>query len=387
MRNANQLKQQCSIFIFLFFFCGYSTIGIGHATENPKVDEWKDSHVYVDAPLEANTDGPLWPPSEVMDENGDFVVIGSILEIPDGQGNFFPGPKRAVIVSKNVVPPLDVNGKEDFSNLFGAPQPILRELDLSRNSIDLDMVLYSLSYGPVVGDFGGGPRIPMEGESDYNLNPFPPACPEIFPTSSQEDYRRPSYPLHEVPIWGFQGDQFLIDAETGELVSNPELPLDQRPRIEPITLRDWLKAGRRSRVSVELIDYDEEKEAYTAANFEFRLKKLLPNSVYTIWAIRLVNMIPPAPGQSLSIPDPLCFPSVITTNKKGRARFECKVENPFPSQQGPDAIKRIMTVALSYQSSHQSWGACPSRFAEGVDNHLHLSVPTEHFEALETESK
>src|SRR5215831_14882294 len=84
-------------------------------------------------PLTTLTQGPLWPPSEVADEHGNFVVIGGFIlkETSAGRVEALPNLK-GVIVSKDTVPPLN-NGREDYSNLLGAPYDIVRELDLSKN--------------------------------------------------------------------------------------------------------------------------------------------------------------------------------------------------------------------------------------------------------------
>ena len=101
----------------------------------------------IDLPV--TTTGPPWPPSEVVDETGDFIAIGPILEpldppsvcfgVPNSKACF--GPPRSVIVSKDTIPPLDANGKENFvGDLFGAEHVVVRELDLSEGSDDLDIV-------------------------------------------------------------------------------------------------------------------------------------------------------------------------------------------------------------------------------------------------------
>ena len=126
--------------------------------------------------LTNSTQGPLWPPSEVLDKDGNFVLVGNVIkEVAPGQNSL---EWDAVIVSKDTVPPLDSSGREDYSNPLGAPYKIVRSLDLRKGSEDLDMELYSVSFGPYMGDFGGGPRMPKLGESKYNLNGAETSCPE-----------------------------------------------------------------------------------------------------------------------------------------------------------------------------------------------------------------
>ena len=335
--------------------------------------------------LRAVTIGPPWPPSEMMDENGDFIGIGSILEVPDGNGNYFFGPRRAVIISKETVPPLGPDGKEDFSRIFGAPHLVLRELDLSEGSPDLDMVLYSASFGPVVGDFNGGPRIPREGESTYNLNALPPVCPGLFPGVVQEtSYTLPSVPLHEVPIWGFLGDNKRYDPDTGEAYPFPEPQVDVRPRTEPFRLRDWLRADEKSVLTVILSDFEPAVGGFTSARFRFRFRDLIPKGVYTLWSIRFNTLVPPPPGQDIQLPDSLCLPNVFVADDKGRASFECKVDNPFPSLATPAGFFRIVGIQVAFHPDYQYWGGCFARYGTGVDHSVHVASGLTAFDALET---
>lgn len=382
MKKINELSH-ISLIVFLI------------ATTTAYADNDKSSsNVVLTIPLTATTVGPPWPPSEVTDANGDFTVIGSILEIEDGNGNCFLGPPRAVVVSKETVPPLGPGGKEDFSNPFGACHDVLRELDLNEGSPDLDMVLHTSSFGPVTGDFGGGPRIPREGDNTYNLNALPPLCPELFPTADQQGYMRDAFPLHETPIWGFTGDNQRYDTETGDRIPTVELLRDQRPRSEPITLGDWIKADQRSLVKVKLTDYDPQQGAFTAAEFSFVFKDLIPNAVYTIWGTRLVTVQglltlqnPRPPGEEIVLPGPLFLPNVFSTDDKGKAAFRGKVENPFPSLQGPDALLRTVRISVAYHPTYQNWGACFGIYGLAVDHTVHLDTGFAAFDALETVAK
>jgi hypothetical protein len=104
------------------------------------------------------TQGPLWPPSEMADKDGNFLLIhGFILKEIDGRVERVPN-SGGVIVSKNTVLPLNTDGKEDFSNPIGALYEIIRELDLGPRSKDGDIELYASFCGPWAGDFGGADR-------------------------------------------------------------------------------------------------------------------------------------------------------------------------------------------------------------------------------------
>lgn len=333
--------------------------------------------------LPNSTQGPLWPPSEVVNEDGDFILIGQMLS-EVAPGVIVPVPEQAVLVSKETVPPLNEEGVEDFSNVLGAEYEVIRPLDLSPGSPDLDMVLYTLSYGPFEGNFGGGPRIPREGESTYNLNGALPSCLELFPTDAQSTvYTRASYPFHEAPIWGFQGDQVAYDVETGEPfdpndASGADCPEEGCPgentvdfrRTEPFTLGEYLRA--RGTVAITLTDYDAEVGAYTAARFDFRFRQLPPRSLFTIWSIRQ-NSIEPRPA--LRLPDPLGIPNVFISDDKGRATYSVVVPNPFPDPATDDAGLRIIGLAVDYHSDYQNWGACPARLGPGVEIHAIFNTP------------
>lgn len=317
-----------------------------------------------------------------MDEHGDFVVVGATLE-EASPGAIVPVPNRTVIVSKDTVPPLDENGREDFSNPltfpFGAAYTVVRELNLEPGSHDLYLVLYTASYGPFEGDFGGGPRIPALGQSRYNLSAAASSCPEIFPSASQRrSYMQPGLPLHLARIWGLQGDQIAHDVETGQ----PFTPFSKsgagcgagcpgentvtfRSRTTPITLGEWLSA--RGEMKITLTKYSPAAGAYTAAHFDLSFKRLLPRSMYTALAIRVAAFAPPPTNR---IPDPLVFPNLFVTDEKGNGRLSGEVPNPFPDPATDDAALRIVQVAVAFHSDYQNWGACSARLGPGVDVHV-----------------
>ncbi len=343
---------------------------------NAALGEVNDSPKKAFLKLTNSTQGPLWPPSEVVDENGDFVLVGNVIE------EVAPGVNglnwKAVIVSKDTVPPLDENGREDFSNPFGATFDIVRNLDLTPGSPDLDMELYSVSFGPYQGDFGGGPRMPKVGDSKYNLNGAEPSCPELFPSSQfqAENYTLESYPLSEVPVMGFQGDNIAFNAETGQ----PEDPfyasgpgcgagcsgenLVDRRNDRKYTLGNHLSG--KGFMRVELTDWDHSQSAYTAANFTFRYRNLEPRSVYSMWAVRTVVVLP---TPLIRRPNPLGLPNVFVTDEHGNADVKFKVINPFPDPQTDEAGLRLIGLAVDIHSDETIWGACPDRIGPGVTIH------------------
>ncbi len=334
--------------------------------------------VIVELPV--TTQGPLWPPAEMTNEDGDFLLVGLGLFEFEGFPGSFPLFNQALLVSKDSVPPLDEDGNKS-TNWFLAPHDVIRPLDLSDGSPDLDLVLYALSMGPP--DEFGFTRIPREGDSEFNLGTDRHPCQEVFPSGIQRDvYTRARFPLHQVPIWGLQGDQVAYDVDTGapfEPISRTgpgceegcpgEDLIDRRPRREPITLGDWLQGN--GKMKVTLTDFDEDAGGYTAADFTFRVKDLIPNGMYTVWTIRPrripgTNFVPQA--------DPLGLPNTIVTDKKGNGKATIRAIHPFPDPVGPEGHLRIIGVVVAFHPDYQTWGACGGLLGAGVDLHSHLNT-------------
>ncbi len=338
--------------------------------------EHKKSKVVIDLPV--STQGPLWPPSETVNEDGDFVLVGNALtEVAPGVIAMVP--EQALLVSKETIPPLDENGVEDPDNWFGAAYKIIRPLNLSEGSEDLNTVLYANSFGPAVGS-GNSPRIPALGDSTYNLNGDFAVCKDTFPTMVQDtNYFRSYYPLHQAPIAGFQGDGVAYDATTGQPYDpmtasddpacagtgcNGEDAVDQRS-TKPITLGDWLKA--KGKVTINLTKPNSEGQ-HTHAKFKFKLRNMLPNSVYTVWVVR---------GRQIPIPgvwnrrdiDPMAMPNIIVTDEKGNASEEFEMANPFPDPASDFQRMRVFGLSIVYHSDFQTWGGCFARLGPGVDVH------------------
>lgn len=359
------------------------------------VDQDDAGKISLTRMLPRATQGPLWPPSEIVDKDGNFVLVGLVLtEIQPGV--IVPIPNKAVLVDKNTVPPLDSNGHEDFTNNLGAPYKVIRELDLRPGSPDLDIVLYSLSYGPYAGDVGlsgkAGPRIPKAGDSAFNLNGALPSCPEIFPTPSQVGvFTRSSFALHEYPIYGFQGDQIAQDVITGQpivphLASGPNCGLgcagennaDQRQR-PPITLGRYLAGS--AKMKITLTRFNEQVNAFTAARFDFKFENLLPHSMYTIWTVRK-NVIASRPD--IRLPNPLGVPAVVMTDEKGNGSYSTELTNPFPDPATDTKGMRMIGLAVDYHPNFQNWGACPAILGPGVDVHAAFNVAADGTRDLTT---
>lgn len=321
------------------------------------------------------TQGPLWPPSDIVDRNGDYVLVGKVLKNVSkkaSRGAVVPVPTSGALVSRHTAPPLGRHGREDFSDPFRSPYRVLRRLDLRAGSADLKMVLYANSYGPPMGDFGGAGRIPREGDGRYNLNSMGIVCPDLFPSTSQKyAFTRERFPLHRVPVLSFRGDGIQYDVDTGQpfvprIRSGSECFPSGCPGEDPTSFRDtspitlghWLAAE--GTVKIKLRDFDQKQRAYTRARFEFKLRNLLPSSVYTFWAVRANSV----KGQ---LPDPISIPNMQRSDGEGRIEMAYTEENPFPDPEGPDRGNRIIAVTVSFHADFQNWAACTSKLGPGVD--------------------
>lgn len=181
--------------------------------------------------LSPTTQGPLYPPSEVMNPDGDFIVVGRVnRHADDGQ---VTAPWGSAIVSADS--PLPPFGQHE-------PYTIVREL----GPADHDAVLHTL--------------------------PVPLPCnnyPMVFaPDQDPGERPRPSYPFHKVPI--------------------PDLRVeDGRKVTEPITLGQWLQAE--GTVEVEVAP------DLKQAEFRFRFSHLVPHSLYTVMSLRERDLDPEGP--------------------------------------------------------------------------------------------
>ncbi len=348
--------------------------GLNRSTQKMR----QDSAGTIDVRLSNTTQGPFWPPSEIVDKDGNFIVVGGFILTEVSPGKTVPVPnEKGLIISKDTVPPLQ-NGKEDFSNLFGAPYQIVRELDLSPGGRDWELTPYSLSCGPFVGDFGGGrPRIPGAGDSKYNLNANPRWNAWIAPVGSDlPTYYRPSYPLHQVPVWRLADIPDYIpigvrvDLGTTDLRSDARGAGAEFRRRSPITLREYLRG--RGELKITLLGASEAAGGFTHARFDFALAELLPNSLYAIWALRPVTLLPPTDSNFL-LPVPLAIPNIALTDGHGNAAVSYAIRNPFPDPAKDPRGTRIIAVAVTYLSDFQNWGAALTSIGTGANAHTAMS--------------
>jgi hypothetical protein len=383
MRSRNRHRPLLTLFgSALSLVLTGQALAEGASQDSQVVDQGRRRGPSITRNLPVSTQGPFWPPAEVTDENGDFLLVGQVLEeVAPGQTVFVPN--QAVVVSKDTVPALRSDGVEDADNWFGAGYDVIRPLDLRRGSPDLDTVLWALSFGPYDHP-SGAPRIPAEGDSAFNLNKDLVVCADAAPASSQRSaFRRERVPLHLVPIPGFQGDGVVKDPDTGESsdpmsatgCGQPRCPgedeVDVRAVETPITLGQWLRA--RGRVKIQLENFDRQRGGFTHARFTFKMRDLIPYGLYTVWGVRLRTVPIPGVFERRDI-DPLATPNVIAADENGNATASFLVEHPFPDAATDTRGLRIIGLSLVWHSDYQTKGACFSRTGPGVDVHAQFNT-------------
>lgn len=271
--------------------------------------------------LSLTTQGPLYPPSEVMDEDGNFIVIGA-LNRQDADGTVATGWGRAIVRSDSPIP------------AFGdrAPYAIIEEFGDDLTPHIADKVLHTLPL-----------PLPC---SNYPML----FAPDQHPQANEE--RHPSYPFHKTPI---------PDAR----------PEHGRHLDRPVRLKDWMSAKGRLNVSL--------MQEGRSAKFDFDFEGLLPNSLYTIMTLREHDLNPDGPTR----PGPLGIPNVFVTDRNGAGRFNARLPNPFPDRDSPGANRVVNVVVLwmSYQLSH---GGAIGRYGLGGDIHAHLKLQGPSFQDFQT---
>lgn len=173
--------------------------------------------------LTVTTQGPIYPPSEIMDENGDFVVIG---QVPVNDNELIWDKK---IVSKNTKTP-------EKGSI--AKYDIVKKIDDISDEELKKTILYTLPL-----------PLPC---NNYEMLFAPEQRPE-----ANEDIRD-SLPLHE----GYIHDYRKIDGKRN---------------IKPISLYDWMQAQGEIKVIVN---------DNSLVKFVIKCEKLVPNSLYTIMSLR-----------------------------------------------------------------------------------------------------
>lgn len=183
--------------------------------------------------LSVTTQGPLYPPSEITNNEGDFIVIGRIPR-PDGTQPW----GGAIVSAKTVAPPFNEAGVHE----------VLRWIDMDDPGEMSELVLHTLP-------------LPLPA-NNYRMLFAPEQRPQAL------DEQRPSFSLHEAPVPDLR-------AEDG-----------RRQRL-PITLGQWLQASGKLCVTVA--------EDGRSALFELACEQLVPDSVYTVMSLREHDLDPIGP--------------------------------------------------------------------------------------------
>lgn len=271
--------------------------------------------------LSLTTQGPTYPPSEVMDQDGNFIVIGRVNRREE-DGSVSSRWSRAIVSPGSPLPEFGQN----------LPYLIVRELPEVLTPDDEQIVLHTL--------------------------PLPLPCnnyPMVFAPDQQpqaNSLSRPQYAFHQVPI--------------------PDLREEDGRRVsKPITLGLWCKA--RGRLQVELSPDRRD------ATFRFEFSGLIPDSMYTIMSLRQHDLDPAGPTR----PGPLGVPNAFFADENGKARYVAKLRNPFPNTATPGA-NRVINVVLLWMSYQMNCGGAIGWFGLGGDIHAQLKLQTPSFFEFET---
>lgn len=239
--------------------------------------------------LSVTTQGPLYPPSEICDPDGNFVVVGMLNEeVGDAKVSTRWG--AAIVRASSPMPP------------FGdrLPYDIIRFIDPENPGPDANLILHTLPL-----------PLPC---NNYPMLFAPEQCPQAH------SIVRPRRPLHEgVPDYRVE---------------------DGRQNVNPITLGDWLKASGHGTVEVE--------PNGTHALFSLEMKGLVPLSLYTVMSLRRHDLRRDNPTR----PGPLGIPNCFTTDAHGSATYQARLPNPFPASSGGNRIENLVVLYMSTQASY-----------------------------------
>jgi hypothetical protein len=269
--------------------------------------------------LSITTQGPTYPPSEVMDAEGNFIVIGK-LNLENSKGEFCQEWGSAIVNSNSATPKFGEN----------KPYNIIKFLNLNSLKDEGSKILYTL--------------------------PLPLPCnnyPMVFAPSQHPDFsNRNSYPLHEAII-------------------PDERSIDGRKVNAPITLSQWVKA--KGNLTVTQFSFSK------VGKFSFEFENLIPNSLYTVMALREKDLNPISPTR----PGPLGIPNVFITDRNGRATYSATMPNPFESRDIENR-NRIINVVVLWMSTQMSYGGAIGHYGLGGDIHAQLKLQAPSFMEFNT---
>lgn len=157
-------------------------------------------------------------------------------------------------------------------------------------------------------------------------------------------------PLRQVPVLT---DFRNIDTQPlrGLMEAEP-MEVSQSEPADPITLGQWMKAG--GDVKIEC--------SGQRADVKLRMSNLIPNRIYSVWALMRLPLEFPPPGTTLkstSVALPLGgTPNVFVTDANGDATFERHVKF-CPLNSPTSDLPSMLTLEIQYHANHQTYGAIP----------------------------
>ncbi len=238
--------------------------------------------------LSVTTQGPLYPPSEAMNADGDFVVVG---RIPRQDGTLPWG--SAIVSAATQAPPFNAPGNYD----------VVRWLDVEdAGSVD-QLVLYTLPL-----------PLPC---NNYPMRFAPQQRPQAHSDT------RPSFPLHKAPVPDLRDE-------------------DGRREQAPITLGRWLQGRGQLRVEVSADQ--------RSARFELAVQKLVPNSVYTVMSLRQHDLRADDPTRPGPLGVPNVFVTDEHGNATYWACLQDPF--PDPAKEGANRVINVVVLYMSSQMSY-----------------------------------
>jgi len=277
--------------------------------------------------LSPTTQGPTYPPSEVMDADGNFIVIGRVNRVDEASGTVRSEWGGAIVAADSPLPPFGQN----------LAYRVIRNVNPDAlTEQDRGLVLCTLP-------------LPLPG-NNYPMLFAPEQCPHAA------QLVRPSYPFHLAHI-------------------PDQRPEDGRRLQTPVTLGDWLEASGQVTVTVAADG--------RSAHFALEFAGLIPDSLYTMMVLRQRDLDPAGPTR----PGPLGIPSAFVTDGRGRGIHTAVMPNPFPAPL-PAAdgrpSNRVINVILLWMSSQCCYGGAIGIHGLGGDIHAQLKLRGPSFLDLET---
>ncbi|MEX2499815.1 MAG: hypothetical protein WD397_13180 [Wenzhouxiangellaceae bacterium] len=216
--------------------------------------------------------------------------------------------------------------------------------------------------GQQVADFGPGgstgsdlvAEFDPNGDVPLSLSPATPRDSLVATTAADDaDSALWNLPLRQVPT-NISSDGNERASLPGQL-SADTFDFNQAEPAEPITFHEWLEAEGRLRFRCH---------ANGTATVDVRVRNLIPNRVFTLWALF---------GESGAIPFGGA-PNVIMTDEYGDGRFHRRL-NFCPSQEtdNGDKLDQIVVVFHSDQQNYATQPTLPDRgFPPGIVAHPQL---------------